>query len=69
VSFYLDANILVALLTPEALSERAIEFVQGAADRLIVSDFRGSRICFGDLTTGAHPADFYGRGTQRSYRL
>jgi hypothetical protein len=39
VSFYLDANILVALLTPEALSERAIEFVQGAADRLIVSDF------------------------------
>lgn len=39
MSFYLDANILVALLTPEALSERAIEFVQRAADRLIVSDF------------------------------
>jgi uncharacterized protein len=39
VSFYLDANILVALLTPEPLSERADEFVRNHPERLIVSDF------------------------------
>lgn len=37
--FYLDANILVALLTAEPLSERADEFVQRHPGRLIVSDF------------------------------
>ncbi|MFZ3234315.1 MAG: type II toxin-antitoxin system VapC family toxin [Stellaceae bacterium] len=39
MSFYLDANILVALLTPEPLSERADNFVQSNVERLIVSDF------------------------------
>jgi uncharacterized protein len=39
VSLYLDANILVALLTVEPLSERADDFIQGNAERLIVSDF------------------------------
>jgi predicted nucleic acid-binding protein len=39
VSFYLDANILVALLTAEPLSERADDFVRNSAEVLIVSDF------------------------------
>jgi uncharacterized protein len=39
VSFYLDANIVVALLTPEPLSERAIEFARTAHEPLVVSDF------------------------------
>jgi uncharacterized protein len=39
VSLYLDANILVALLTVEPLSERADDFIQSNAERLIVSDF------------------------------
>ena len=39
MSFYLDANILVALLTPEPLSGRAIDFVRTAGEALIVSDF------------------------------
>ncbi len=36
---YLDANILVGLLTVEPLSERADDFIQSNAERLIVSDF------------------------------
>lgn len=36
---YLDANILVALLTPEPLSERALDFVRANRAGLIVSDF------------------------------
>jgi uncharacterized protein len=39
VSLYLDANILVALLTVEGLSERADDFIQSNVERLIVSDF------------------------------
>jgi uncharacterized protein len=39
VRLYLDANILVALLTPEPLSERAVDFLQNTPERLIVSDF------------------------------
>jgi uncharacterized protein len=39
VSLYLDANILVALLTVEPLSERADGFIQSNVERLIVSDF------------------------------
>jgi uncharacterized protein len=39
VSLYLDANILVALLTVEPLSERADDFIQSNVERLIVSDF------------------------------
>lgn len=39
MSLYLDANILVALLTPEPLSERADDFVRDRSERLIVSDF------------------------------
>jgi uncharacterized protein len=38
VSLYLDANIVVALLTSEPLSERADDFVRGSQDLLIVSD-------------------------------
>ena len=36
---YLDANILVALLTPEPFSGRADAFLQTNAEPLIVSDF------------------------------
>ena len=36
---YLDANILVALLTPEPFSERADAFLQTNTELLIVSDF------------------------------
>jgi uncharacterized protein len=39
VSLYLDTNIIVALLTPEPLSERAVDFLQNKPERLIVSDF------------------------------
>jgi uncharacterized protein len=39
VSLYLDTNIIIALLTPEPLSERAVEFLQNNPERLIVSDF------------------------------
>ena len=39
MSFYLDANILVALLTPEPLSARADDFVRSNQDSLIVSEF------------------------------
>jgi uncharacterized protein len=39
LSLYLDANIVVALLTSEPLSERADEFVRNCQDLLIVSDF------------------------------
>jgi predicted nucleic acid-binding protein len=39
VSLYLDANILVALLTSEPLSERADEFLRNNPQVLIVSDF------------------------------
>lgn len=39
MSFYLYANILVALLTPEPLSARADDFVRSNQDSLIVSDF------------------------------
>ena len=39
MSLYLDANILVALLTVEPLSERADDFIQSNVERLIVSDF------------------------------
>lgn len=39
MKFYLDTNILVALLTPEPLSEHAIEFVRGNPEHFIVSDF------------------------------
>jgi predicted nucleic acid-binding protein len=39
VSLYLDANILVALLTLEPLSGRARDFVRDNPEVLIVSDF------------------------------
>jgi uncharacterized protein len=39
VSFYLDANILIPLSTPEPLSGRAIDFARTARGPLIVSDF------------------------------
>ncbi len=39
MSLYLDANILVALLTPEPLSQHAIDFARTAREPLIVSDF------------------------------
>jgi uncharacterized protein len=39
VSLYLDANILVALLTPEPLSGRAADFLHHHPERLMVSDF------------------------------
>lgn len=39
MSFYLDTNILVALLTPEPLSGRAQDFMRNNLERLIVSDF------------------------------
>ena len=39
MSLYLDANVLVALLTPEPLSERADDFVCNNPEGLIVSDF------------------------------
>jgi uncharacterized protein len=39
VRFYLDANILVALLTSEALSDRADNFIRNNPESLIVSDF------------------------------
>jgi len=39
VSFYPDANVLVALLTPDPLSERAEAFLSNGAQGFIVSDF------------------------------
>ncbi len=39
MSLYLDANILVALMTSEPLSERADEFLRNNPQALIVSDF------------------------------
>jgi uncharacterized protein len=39
VSYYLDANLLVVLVTPEAFSERAQSFVEQHPNSLIVSDF------------------------------
>jgi uncharacterized protein len=39
VTCYLDANILVALLTPEPFSGRADTFLQTNTEPLIVSDF------------------------------
>jgi len=39
VSLYLDANVLVALLTSEPLSTRADDFVGNNPEGLIVSDF------------------------------
>jgi len=39
VTCYLDANILVALLTPEPFSGRADRFLQSNTAPLIVSDF------------------------------
>ncbi len=39
MSLYLDANILLALLTPEPLSQRAIDFARTARAPLVVSDF------------------------------
>lgn len=38
VTYYLDTNILLALLTPEPFSERADTFLQNNAEPLIVSD-------------------------------
>ena len=39
MSFYLDTNILVALLTPEPLSDRVDDFIRDHPRSLIVSDF------------------------------
>ena len=39
MSFYLDANVLVALLTPDPLSERAEAFLSTGALGFFVSDF------------------------------
>jgi predicted nucleic acid-binding protein len=39
VSFYLDANVIVALLTDEPLSARADAFLRAKPEQLIVSDF------------------------------
>jgi hypothetical protein len=39
VSFYLDANVVVALLMPEALSARADDFIKAHVDLYIVSNF------------------------------
>lgn len=39
MSFYLDANVLVALLTPDPLSERAEAFLSTGAQGFLVSDF------------------------------
>ena len=38
MSFYLDANIIVALLTPDPLSARADAFLRAHPDVLIISD-------------------------------
>ena len=42
VGCYLDASILVALLTAEPFSDRAEAFVLAAPDPLLVSDFAGA---------------------------
>jgi len=39
VSFYLDTNVIVAMLTPEPFSERAERFAIANPDGLLVSDF------------------------------
>ncbi len=39
MSWYLDTNVIVALLTPELLSLRADGFLANNSDGLIVSDF------------------------------
>jgi uncharacterized protein len=42
LSCYLDASVLVALLTPEPFSERAAAFVSANPAALFVSDFAGA---------------------------
>ncbi|MGD9616466.1 MAG: type II toxin-antitoxin system VapC family toxin [Alphaproteobacteria bacterium] len=42
VSYYLDASVLVALLTVEPFSDRADAFVLATSDPLLVSDFAGA---------------------------
>jgi hypothetical protein len=39
IAWYLDTSILVALLTPEPLSERADTFIRNSPGALVVSDF------------------------------
>jgi len=39
VSFYLDTNVIVAILTPEPFSDRAEPFARANPDSLLVSDF------------------------------
>ena len=42
VSWYLDASVLIALLTVEPFSNRADAFVSATPDPLLVSDFAGA---------------------------
>ena len=42
VSWYLDASVLIALLTVEPFSDRADAFVSATPDPLLVSDFAGA---------------------------
>ncbi len=42
MSLYLDTSVLVALLTQDALSERASRFLQNSTMTLIVSDWAGA---------------------------
>jgi uncharacterized protein len=39
VSFYLDTNVIVAILTPEPFSDRAERFARANPDGLLVGDF------------------------------
>ena len=60
MSFYLDANIVVALLTPEPFSTRVDSFLRAHPDVLIVSDFGAAeyvsaisrRVRMGDIAPG-----------------
>jgi len=45
IACYLDANILVALLTPEPFSGRADAYLRGNTQALIVSDFATAEFC------------------------
>jgi hypothetical protein len=58
VSLYLDANVMVALLTPEPLSTRADDFECNNPEGLIVSDFAAAEFASADCETRPHPRDY-----------
>jgi len=53
VEHYLDASVLIALLTPERLSDRAERFIRTHPTGLIVSDFAAAEFASANRQTSA----------------